>query len=355
MEIKKGLVSIVLPIYNVEQFLDRCIESVVNQTYRNLEIILVDDGSPDGCPRKCDEWAAKDSRIKAIHKKNAGLGMARNTGIDNATGEYICFFDSDDYVTLDAIEKAYRCISEHHADIVHFGSYVIDSNGREKACRIPQTEKKLYQGDEVQNYVLPNLIGPDPRTGKNSNLWITAWTCMYSMQAIRRVNWRFVSERQYISEDSYSHLLLYKDIASVAVLPEALYFHCENRMSLSHAYRKDRYERIKFWYDACLKACDAIGYGEHVKESLTVFFFDETISTLRVIACEDYDKREKKAEIDAILKDCKLYEAISSMNMMPHNKRQKAIFIAVKLRLYGLGRWMVMAKAQEFKAGRRLK
>lgn len=88
---KAGLVSIVLPIYNVEKYLDRCIESVINQTYRNLEILLVDDGSPDDCPQKCEEWAKKDGRIKVIHKANAGLGYARNTGIENASGEYICF------------------------------------------------------------------------------------------------------------------------------------------------------------------------------------------------------------------------------------------------------------------------
>ena len=103
----QGLVSVVLPIYNVEKYLDRCIESVVGQTYKNLEIILVDDESPDGCPKKCEDWAKRDKRIKVIHKENAGLGYARNTGIENATGEYICFFDSDDYVEKDTIEKAY--------------------------------------------------------------------------------------------------------------------------------------------------------------------------------------------------------------------------------------------------------
>lgn len=103
-----GLVTIVLPIYNVEKYLNRCINSIVNQTYKNLEIILVDDGSPDKCPEMCDEWEKKDTRIKVIHKQNEGLGMARNTGIENATGDYICFFDSDDYLELTAIEKLYK-------------------------------------------------------------------------------------------------------------------------------------------------------------------------------------------------------------------------------------------------------
>ena len=104
---QKDVIAVVLPIYNVEKYLDRCLDRIVNQTYKNLEIILVDDGATDNCPSMCDEWAKKDSRIKVIHKKNAGLGMARNTGIENATGEYICFFDSDDYVDKNMYKKLY--------------------------------------------------------------------------------------------------------------------------------------------------------------------------------------------------------------------------------------------------------
>ena len=92
------LISVIIPIYNVEAYLDECIASVIAQTYSNLEIILVDDGSPDNCPQMCDEWAAKDSRIRVIHKENGGLSDARNAGIDIATGEYIAFVDSDDWI-----------------------------------------------------------------------------------------------------------------------------------------------------------------------------------------------------------------------------------------------------------------
>ena len=101
---RKGVVSVVLPIYNVEKYLNRCIKSVINQSYKNLEIILVDDGSPDNCPTLCDEWAKKDNRIKVIHKKNAGVSSARNTGITKSTGDYICFVDGDDYVMPEYID-----------------------------------------------------------------------------------------------------------------------------------------------------------------------------------------------------------------------------------------------------------
>ena len=102
------LISIIIPVYNVEQYLKRCIDSVINQTYHNVEIILIDDGSPDSCPQKCDIWAKKDSRIKVVHKVNGGLSDARNYGLQYAKGKYIAFLDSDDYVQPNTYEKLYE-------------------------------------------------------------------------------------------------------------------------------------------------------------------------------------------------------------------------------------------------------
>lgn len=101
------LISVVVPIYNVQQYLEKCIDSIIAQTYTNIEIILVDDGSKDGCPAICDEYAKKDDRIRVIHKPNGGLSSARNAGIEIATGEYISFVDSDDYISEDMIEQLY--------------------------------------------------------------------------------------------------------------------------------------------------------------------------------------------------------------------------------------------------------
>ena len=112
------IISIILPIYKVEEYLNQCVNSIVNQTYRNLEIILVDDGSPDECPRMCDKWAEKDNRIKVIHKENGGLSDARNAGMKIATGDYISFIDSDDYISLDFFETLYNVAITQNADIV---------------------------------------------------------------------------------------------------------------------------------------------------------------------------------------------------------------------------------------------
>lgn len=110
-------ISVIVPIYKVEKYLKKCIDSILEQTYSNLEIILVDDGSPDNCPNICDEYAKKDSRIIVIHKKNGGLSDARNFGIEKATGKYIAFIDSDDYITCDYIEYLYKLIVDNNGDV----------------------------------------------------------------------------------------------------------------------------------------------------------------------------------------------------------------------------------------------
>lgn len=126
-----SLISIVVPIYNVEQYLQKCVDSLINQTYKNLEIILVDDGSPDNCPKICDEYANHDSRIKVIHKENGGLSDARNAGMNIATGEYISFIDSDDWIKPKMIEDMYNRMIEDNSDLVSSGVIWVDEYGAE--------------------------------------------------------------------------------------------------------------------------------------------------------------------------------------------------------------------------------
>lgn len=128
-DVRHPLISVIIPVYKVEKYLEQCIRSVVSQTYRNLEIILVDDGSPDQCPRLCDEWANKDSRIRVIHQNNRGLAAARNSGLDVASGKYIGFVDSDDWIEPDMYESMLHDLLEANADIAYTCSYHALSNG----------------------------------------------------------------------------------------------------------------------------------------------------------------------------------------------------------------------------------
>ena len=152
-----SLISVIVPIYNVEKYLDRCVDSVINQTYKNLEIILVDDGSPDNCPKMCGDYAKKDSRIKVVHKKNGGLSDARNAGMKVATGEYVSFIDSDDYISLDFYETLLQTIVDNDSDIVECSvvKFYEDNNFDEYS-----DDLKVTNYDTL--YALDGLINENP-------------------------------------------------------------------------------------------------------------------------------------------------------------------------------------------------
>ena len=255
----RPLVTVVIPVYKTEKWLDRCAASVAGQRYSNLEILLIDDGSPDDCPRLCDAWTQRDSRIRVIHKENAGLGMARNTGMDQARGRYLCFVDSDDTLEETAIEAAVEMVEGERADIVLYGMTCLDPSGRVTAQRIPETEKQLYSGREVQERLLPRLISGE------WGLTMSACCCLVSAEVIRNGRWRFPSEREIISEDVYALLGLFYYIRKAAVLKSAPYCYYETPRSLTRTYREDRSEKILVFYRACLALCDACGYGQELR------------------------------------------------------------------------------------------
>ena len=144
----ENMISVIVPVYNVEKYLDDCIESIVSQSYTNFELILVDDGSPDNCPKKCDGWAKKDKRIKVIHKENGGVSSARNAGIDAASGEFIMFIDSDDTIRQGCFERSVEMITKHDADIYFFGYTTTKQSISDviELCDVIECDrKKLYE------------------------------------------------------------------------------------------------------------------------------------------------------------------------------------------------------------------
>ena len=340
----EGLVSVVLPIYNVEKYLDRCIESVVNQTYKNLEIILVDDGSPDGCPKKCEDWAKRDKRIKVIHKENAGLGYARNTGIESASGEYICFFDSDDYIAIDTIEKTYKTAKKENADVVIFGFSTVNKNGNIGSVVVPKTELLKYVGKKVQTSFLPDLISWNPDNGKATNLRMSAWTALYSLKLIRESGWKFVSERDIISEDVYSLLDLYHSVKTVVVVPEAFYFYCENETSLTHSYKKDRYKRIKQFYQACIDKCNQLEYDNEIKRRMAYPFTANSIAAMKMIVTSDLSKKEKRGMICAVVRDETMQAVVHQMNLKTESLARQILFFAIKNKMDKLCFWLIKSK-----------
>ena len=155
----KALISIVIPIYNVEQYLSTCLDSIIDQTYPHLEIILVDDGSTDSCPEICDAYAEKDARIQVIHKENSGLSDARNFGLKCATGEYIAFIDSDDFVSLNFCDRLLNIILRNNAEIAECGFHKFVNESEiivQKANSI--SEDLVYQTEEALELLMKGNI-----------------------------------------------------------------------------------------------------------------------------------------------------------------------------------------------------
>ena len=153
------LISVIIPIYNVEKYLDKCISSVVGQTYSNLEIILIDDGSPDACPQMCDNYAKNDARIKVIHKNNEGLAAARNAGLNVATGDYIAFVDSDDWIEPILYEEMLKLANKGKAEIICCGAVKLRGENKTEKCFCYYPTGTVCDSDEIVKDILLDKIG----------------------------------------------------------------------------------------------------------------------------------------------------------------------------------------------------
>lgn len=237
------LVSIIVPVYRVEAYLSRCIGSLLNQTFTNLEIILVDDGSPDRCPQMCDQFAQNHKCIRVIHKENGGLASARLAGFLEAQGEYILFVDSDDYIHPQMVEKLINAIQRAQAELALCSYYVVNEAGT-TAKRLPYNTECISGRDAVvQDYVCP-LFG----TGRDGiNIPGFLWIRLMKRSLIQASF--FGSERKFFLEDHYFDLLYADGVNTISVVNEPLYYYCFNEASLSNRYRKNKWEMYWNLYD----------------------------------------------------------------------------------------------------------
>lgn len=232
---EKKLISIIIPVFNVEKYLNRCVESIVKQTYKNLEIILVDDGSPDNSPKLCDEWARKDSRIKVIHKENGGVSSARNVGIQNALGDYIAFVDSDDWIDEAMCEKVVEHAIKTNADMVFFKFRRVYENGKvfeNKEVALESVKRKDIKvfftscTDKNGNYL--DVMGSACRILFKKNI---AQSCLFS-------------EKLKHGEDLFFVLNCLEKANKVEVLDEVLYNYYYNDQSVTTKVCENYFQNI---------------------------------------------------------------------------------------------------------------
>ena len=235
----KGSVSVIVPVYKVAKYLERCVDSILAQTYENIEVVLGDDGSPDNCPFMCDELAKGDRRIRVVHKENGGLSSARNAGFRASEGEFVLFVDSDDYIENNMVEELLTAITENKADLALCG-YFTQYDDHNVVNLLPH-KKSLLQGREeiTEEYILP-LIG----NKKNAiNLPGFIWIRMLKRELIKEEF--FVPENKYFAEDIVFDLLYSDSAQKIAIVNKPLIHYCVNGQSLTNKYRKNKWQMLK--------------------------------------------------------------------------------------------------------------
>lgn len=310
------MLSVIIPVYNVEPYLSSCLDSVIGQTYQNLEIILVDDGSTDNSGLICDDYALKDMRIQVIHKENGGLSSARNAALDIAKGEYIAFLDSDDYLDTTAFEKCMARLLKTSADVCMFSHYTL--NNEECIAHAIPLERDLYQNEEIQKEILPRFIGK-----KQGERELAGFVCrqVFKRSVIGRI--RFRSEREYFAEDVVFDIEVYRSINKFCVLNEPLLYYRYVSSSLSNNYRKDLFKKLQTllaFMDESLKTNNIEGERERLLETAFKFSFYGCRNVKRGI---ELTKKEKIQAIKDIATNTFVTESIQKL---PRQNIKEKIF-----------------------------
>ncbi len=236
----KDCISIIVPVYNVEKYLRRCVDSLVTQTYENLEILLIDDGSRDGSLSICREYEKIDSRVRVFHKENEGLGLTRNYGTARAVGDYITFVDSDDYLVPDAMEVLIKKAWETQADIISANMYYKD---KPMDVFLPE---RLYDSDEIQRILMVRMMGNSPNILDGFSYTSTAKLFKRELFAEKKL--LFPSERELIWEDLAFSVNAFPVCGAIYITHYPIYYYCFNEGSLTHSYKPHKLDLIMILY-----------------------------------------------------------------------------------------------------------
>lgn len=296
-------VSIIVPCWGVEKYLDKCVESLVYQTLSDIEIILVDDESPDRVPEMCDEWAKKDGRIKVVHKKNAGLGMACNSGLDVATGEYVAFCDSDDWVELNTYEALYSKAKEENLDAVYSSFKFVDMNG------VPLLKDSISYSNEKLNStvtihsMMKGMIASKPHYINERQYQASAKVALYRKRIIDDNGIHFVSERKIPSEDLLFNLNFLSNSAAVSTISEKFYNYRINPASITHSVKRNAYQLSKTLMQKLMSLVGEYHLGEDGLNRVYRLFIAMNRSLIIRILNSNLSPSEQSDMINEITKD----------------------------------------------------
>lgn len=248
-------VSVVIPVYKVEPYLRRCVDSVLAQTLSDLEIILVDDGSPDRCPEICDEYASKYENIQAIHKQNGGLASARNAGMKVATGQYLFFLDSDDWLDADGLERLCLCAEKHQVDFVRYRLFRSGWPGLEpdSPCTfepIRELRGGYYCKEDIINEVYPRLLATSQMT---MGAVVGATGSLYHLDFLRKNDLYFYEDVKFSEDLIFSARVVRAADSFYYIEQPGIYHYFYNPASISKSFRSGRWDSCKELISLCIR------------------------------------------------------------------------------------------------------
>jgi glycosyltransferase involved in cell wall biosynthesis len=317
-------VSVIVPVFNVELYLEKCIDSLVVQTYENIEILLVDDGSTDLSKFICDKYSADFENITVIHKKNGGLTSARKAGFLKSTGDYICFVDGDDYLHPDYVKNQVENLEKQDADI-SICSFSHLKSGKVSEVLLKAEKSVIEKKDFVANLILPAILQTSEDAVKIPNF---LWLRLFKREVID--DSCFVSERRVYTEDIFFNLYAYDKANRVALLNKSLYFYRISGGTLTSVYRENKWDMEYERYLKLKNYCDKrkIKSGERFYYVL----FNSVVGTaINEARLKDYNNFSKK--LTDILKNKEVLESLAKIDTKRLSKSDKIALSLLKKRM----------------------
>lgn len=327
------LVSVVVPIYNVEKYLERCIESLLNQTLHNIEIILVDDGSLDNSGTICDKVQEMDNRVKVIHKRNGGLSSARNAGLEIASGEYIGFVDSDDDVALDMYEKMYTTAKQENVDFV-MSDYIRILESGDTYLKTLRISSGRYDKEKIRKNIYPQLI-----MGENLDYGplLSVWHCLYRKEFLDKYQLYFDEEVRWSEDNIFSAFVGYYADSFYYIKGQGLYHYYQNPGTITTTYRRDAWQVYCTMNEHLHQFFDQIedyDFGRQLKLHLIYYACNCVGQELSL------PLNEAKEGIGIILKSQQLQDAFSDFSIPDVNFKLKMQLCLMKWKQTELLYWL---------------
>jgi len=320
------MISVIVPVYKAEKYLKKCVDSILNQSFTDLELILVDDGSPDGCPALCDAYAAMDARVKVIHKENGGVSTARNAGLDAAAGEYITFVDSDDYIEPDMYEKMMAKALEFDCDVV-MCDCIKESPDTGTVFTHP-IRPGFYDASQLQREYYPHLLMME-----NVEYPATISNCLLLWKgSMNGPDLRYEPGIRYSEDLLFGAKLMRRASSFYYMKNEALYHYVANSQSATHTFVPDKFEDYKKLHAAIRRSFSedtAFDFQKQIDLCLLFFVFN---SVGDIYGADSLSFGEKRTKIYGILRDAAVREMFGRLDIshLPIPVKQKVITFIYK-------------------------